>query len=45
MVTAAERRELKLAAIKADVPLTTLMRSLALAAVRRGETAFAPQAA
>jgi hypothetical protein len=38
MVTVAERRELKLAAAKADVPLATLMRTLVMAAVRRGET-------
>ena len=38
MVTAAERRELKLAAAKADVPLAMLMRTLVMAAVRRGET-------
>ena len=37
MVTAAERREMKLAAIKAGVPLATLMRTQALAAIRRGE--------
>jgi hypothetical protein len=45
MVTAAERREMKLAAIKADVPLATLMRTLTLAAIRRGETVIAAQAA
>ena len=45
MVTAAERRELKLAAIKADVPLATLMRVLALVAVRRGEPVILAQAA
>jgi hypothetical protein len=37
MVTAAERREMKLAAARTDVPLATLMRTLTLAAIRRGE--------
>lgn len=37
MATAAEKRELLKAAAKADVPLATLMRTLSLAAIRRGE--------
>ena len=38
MATAAEKRELLKAATKADVPLATLVRTLALVAVRRGES-------
>lgn len=35
--TAAEKKELLRAANKTDTPLATLVRTLALAAVRRGE--------
>jgi hypothetical protein len=45
MATLSEKRELLKAAAKADVPLATLMRTLALAAIRRGETVIAAQAA
>jgi hypothetical protein len=37
LLVAAERREMKLAAAKTDVPLATMMRILTLAAIRRGE--------
>lgn len=37
MVTLAEKKELQRAADKTDVPLAVLMRTLTLAAVRRGE--------
>ena len=45
MATPSEKKELKRAADKADVPLATLMRTLTLAAIRRGETVIASQAA
>jgi hypothetical protein len=45
MVTAAERKELKLAAAKADMPLSALVRSLALAAVRSRTVGSNAQAA
>jgi hypothetical protein len=45
MATQSEKKELKRAADKADVPLAVLVRTLALAAIRRGETVIAAQAA
>jgi hypothetical protein len=45
MATPSEKKELKRAADKADVPLAVLVRTLALAAVRRGESVIAAQAA
>ena len=41
MTTAAEKRELLRAANKTATPLATLVRTLALAAVRRGEVVVA----
>jgi hypothetical protein len=35
-VTAAERKELRLAALKADLPMSSFVRLLALAALRQG---------
>jgi hypothetical protein len=37
-VTAAERKQLRLAALKADLPMTTFVRALTLAAMRQGLT-------
>jgi hypothetical protein len=45
MATWSEKQELLRAAKKADVPLAVVMRTLTLAAVRRGETVIAAQAA
>ena len=45
MATPSEKKELKRVADKADVPLAVLVRTLALAAIRRGETVIAAQAA
>jgi hypothetical protein len=41
MVTAAERREMKIAAAKADLPLAVFIRTLTLAAIKRGEAVSA----
>jgi hypothetical protein len=38
MATVSEKRELQRAAAKADMPLAMFMRTLTLAAIRRGET-------
>jgi hypothetical protein len=43
MATASEKKELKRAADKADVPLAVLVRTLALAAIRGGQTVVAAE--